>query len=85
MDNTCQECGYKNGAEVCQNPECGKILKPRTITPHKGGRTLKKSTDVTPETAAILAELWQDHHVSLGDVIEWAAPLMLSRVSRDTP
>lgn len=40
----------------------------RKITPHKGGRTIKKSTDVTPETAEMLAKL----DISLGDLVEEA-------------
>lgn len=40
----------------------------RQITPHKGGRTIKKSTDVTPEIAEMLAQL----DISLGDLVEEA-------------
>lgn len=40
----------------------------REITPHKGGRTIKKSTDVTPEVAEMLAKI----DVSLGDLVEEA-------------
>lgn len=40
----------------------------RQITPHKGGRTVKKSTDMTPEVAEMLAKL----DVSLGDLVEEA-------------
>lgn len=42
------------------------------VTPHKGGRTVKKSLDVTPETDAILKEL-RKRGVSLGDLVEQAA------------
>lgn len=38
----------------------------RQITPHKGGRTVKKSTDMTPEVAEMLAKL----DISLGDLVE---------------
>ena len=44
---------------------------PPTVTPHKGGRSIKKSTDVTPETARTIAEL-KKQGVSLGDLVEWA-------------
>jgi len=44
----------------------------RTITPHKGGRKIKKSLDVTPATAAAIAHL-ATQGVSLGDLVEWAA------------
>lgn len=46
-------------------------MKVRPIRPHKGGRTVKRSTDVTPVTDAMLKEL-HEHGVSLGDIIEWA-------------
>jgi len=45
---------------------------PRTITPHKDGRTIKVSSDVTPETKAKIVEL-RKQGVSLGDLIQWAA------------
>ena len=45
----------------------------RTITPHKGGRTIKKSADVTPETEARLREIKIKHGRSLGDLIAWVA------------
>ena len=44
----------------------------RQITPHKGGRTVKKSTDVTPEVDSMLAELYQQHEISLGDIVDEA-------------
>ena len=44
----------------------------RHITPHKGGRTIKRSTDVTPETNERL-RLLAEHGISLGDLIEDAA------------
>lgn len=40
------------------------------IMPHKGGRTVKKSTDVSPDVSNMLAYLWREHHISLGDIIE---------------
>lgn len=44
----------------------------RHITPHKGGRTIKRSTDVTPETQRFLEAL-RESGISLGDLIEEAA------------
>ena len=44
----------------------------RTITPHKGGRTTKKSADVTPQTEARLREIKAKYGISLGDLIAWA-------------
>jgi hypothetical protein len=43
----------------------------REITPHKGGRTVKKSTDVTPEVASMIVKL-SEQGVSLGDIVEAA-------------
>lgn len=40
------------------------------IMPHKGGRTVKKSTDVTLDVSNMLAYLWREHHISLGDIVE---------------
>jgi len=47
------------------------VLFTRKIRAHKGGRTVKKSTDVTPETARRLSILSAEG-VSLGDVVEEA-------------
>lgn len=44
----------------------------RHITPHKGGRFIKRSTDVTPEVNAMLATL-KERGISLGDLVEEAA------------
>lgn len=44
----------------------------RQITPHKGGRTVKKSTDVTPVVASMLEVLYTQHSISLGDIVEEA-------------
>ncbi|MCP4417194.1 MAG: hypothetical protein GY805_11265 [Chloroflexi bacterium] len=43
------------------------------ITPHKGGRTISKRTDVTPEVNDILKWLRKNHLISLGDLVEEAA------------
>lgn len=40
----------------------------REVTPHKGGRTVKVSARVTPDTKKELDAL----DISLGDLIEWA-------------
>ena len=48
------------------------VSEKRKITPHKGGRTVKVSSDVTPETKERIVRL-KAHGVSLGDLIEWAA------------
>lgn len=46
--------------------------EPRQITPHKGGRTIKRSTDVSPEVDAMLKAL-HANGISLGDLVEEAA------------
>jgi len=50
----------------------GGAKAPRKITPHKGGRTVKVSSDVTPVTKAALDALREQQGLSLGDLIEWA-------------
>ncbi len=45
---------------------------PRRITPHKGGRSVKVSADVTPTTKERIDGLKNLWGVSLGDLIEWA-------------
>lgn len=40
------------------------------IAPHKGGRTIGKRTDVTPEVANMLAWLSVHHKISLGDLVD---------------
>ena len=55
----------------------------RPIRPHKGGRTVKRSTDVTPETAERLRILKQLHGVSLGDLIEAASKDLLAILQAD--
>lgn len=49
--------------------EASRLCGLKWITPHKGGRTVKKSTDVTPEVSEMLAHLWQHHNISLGDIV----------------
>ncbi len=48
----------------------------KAITPHKGGRTIKKSADVTPEVDARLREIKEKRGLSLGDLIAWAVVLI---------
>ncbi len=38
------------------------LEKQNAIKAHKGGRTISKRTDVTPEVADMLRCLWRDHH-----------------------
>ena len=45
----------------------------RKITPHKGGRFIRKSTNVTPEVDQMLSFLWKEHKISLGDLVSMAA------------
>ena len=46
---------------------------PRQITPHKGGRSVKVSADVTPVTKKRIDGLKKLWGVSLADLIEWAS------------
>ena len=50
------------------------------ITPHKGGRTIKRSTDVTPEVNAMLAKL-KGRGISLGDLVEEAAQRKMAELT----
>lgn len=54
----------------------------RKITPRKarkGGRSVRKSTDVTPEVAQMLAYLKKVHRISLGDLIDKAARALYAK------
>lgn len=42
------------------------------ITPHKGGRTVQRSTTVTPEVGDMLKYLKKEHGISLGDIVDEA-------------
>lgn len=64
---------YPDARATTSKEEAGEWLKRRHITPHKGGRTVKRSTDVTPETNERLRILSECHNISLGDLIEAAA------------
>jgi hypothetical protein len=44
----------------------------RQIKAFKGGRSVRKSSDVTPEVARMLAYLKKVHKISLGDLIDRA-------------
>ena len=70
---------YPDARATTSAKEAGEWLKQRHITPHKGGRTIKRSTDVTPETQAALEELRQAG-ISLGDLVEEAAQRKLSEL-----
>ena len=63
---------YPDARATLAKEEAADWLKRRHITPHKGGRTIKRSTDVTPETQAALEALRQAG-ISLGDLVEEAA------------
>lgn len=72
---------YPEARATLAKEEAAEWLKTRHITPHKGGRTIKRSTDVTPETNAILAELTR-RGISLADLIEEAARTKLAALSQ---
>ncbi len=67
-----------------QNPEIEQYLREvktrtRLITPFKGGRSIRKSSDVTPEVAQMLAYLRQECGISLGDLIDKAAHALYAK------
>ena len=51
------------------------------ITPHKGGRVVRKSVRVTPDIADMLAELWTKYQISLGDIVAEAVPRKYKEVA----
>jgi len=70
---------YPDARATTSKEEAGEWLKQRHITPHKGGRTVKRSTDVTPETQAALETL-RLAGISLGDLVEEAAQRKLAEL-----
>lgn len=62
---------YPDARATTSREQAAEWLKHR-ITPHKGGRTIKRSTDVTPETQRLLEQL-RESGISLGDLVEEAA------------
>lgn len=73
---------YPDARATTSKEEAAQWLKQRHITPHKGGRTIKRSTDVTPETNERL-RLLAEAGVSLGDLIEEAAAVKVKTITRD--
>lgn len=71
---------YPDARATTSKEEAGEWLKQRHITPHKGGRTVKRSTDVTPETQAALEALRQAG-ISLGDLVEEAAQRKMAELA----
>ena len=51
----------------------------RSITPHKGRRTIQKSTNVTWETEQKLQTLKAKDGSGLGDVIQWAVNQLIPK------
>lgn len=70
---------YPDARATTSKEEAGEWLKQRHITPHKGGRTVKRSTDVTPETQTAL-EVLRQAGISLGDLVEEAAQRKLAEL-----
>lgn len=68
---------YPDARATTSKEEAAEWLKQRHITAHKGGRTIKRSTDVTPETNERL-RLLAEQGISLGDLIEEAAAAKLA-------
>lgn len=62
------------------SPSSGSYFVYPSIQPHKGGRRVKKSTDVTPEVNEMLAVL-SEHGISLGDIVDEAARAKFAALS----
>lgn len=71
---------YPDARATTSKEEAADWLKRRRITPYKGGRTVKRSTDVTPETNQRLQILSERHNISLGDLVEAAAADTLAMI-----
>lgn len=71
---------YPDARATTSKEEAAQWLRQRQITPHKGGRTIKRSTDVTPETNERLAVLRNRYDISLGDLIEQAAAARIAEL-----
>ena len=63
---------YPNLRVTSERSEAARLCRRRRITPHKGGRNVKKSTDVTLDVAKMLEILYQQYDISLGDIVEEA-------------
>lgn len=70
---------YPDARATTSKEEAADWLK-HHITPHKGGRTIKRSTDVTPEVNAMLATL-KERGISLGDLVEEAAQRKIAEIN----
>lgn len=70
---------YPDARATTSKEEAADWLK-HHITPHKGGRTIKRSTDVTPEVNAMLVAL-KERGISLGDLVEEAAQRKIAKMT----
>lgn len=66
-----------SAGHIATSPAYALVTFKRRIVPHKGGRTAKRSLDVTPETNERLRLLREQYGVSLGDLVEAASADML--------
>ncbi len=71
---------YPDARATLAREEAAELLKQRHITPHKGGRTIKRSLDVTPETNERLRILREQHGISLGDLVDATSADMLAKL-----
>jgi hypothetical protein len=71
---------YPDARATTSKQEAAEWLKQRHVTPHKGGRTIKRSTDVTPETNERL-RLLAEQGISLGDLIEESAAAKFAQLA----
>lgn len=70
--NGCASCIHREPANArTESTEARWLETGHPITAHKGGRSVSKRTDVTPEVAEMLADL-KARGVSLGDIVDEA-------------
>jgi hypothetical protein len=73
---------YPDAHATQSRDEADDLLNRRHITPHKGGRTVKRSLDVTPETNDQLRTLREVYGVTLGDLVDAASAEMLKTLEK---
>ncbi len=70
-----------SAGHIATSPAYAIVTFKRRIVPYKGGRTIKRSLDVTPETNEKLRILRQQG-ISLGDLVDSASADMLAMLEK---
>lgn len=70
-----------SAGHIATSPAYALVTFKRRIVPYKGGRTIKRSLDVTLETSERLRILREQYGVSLGDLVDTASADMLAKMA----